>query len=310
MTEIVPTVEVSGLVKRYRQVTAVDGIDLSVRAGECFGLLGPNGAGKTTTIESIVGLLAPTAGEVRVFGRAWGRDGREIRARMGVALQEARFPERLTVLEVVAQFRSFYPKGPSPRALIGQVGLTEKAGAWTVRLSGGQRQRLALACALAGDPDLLVLDEPTTGLDPQARLMIGDEVLAHRDRGRTILLSTHYMEEAERLCDRVAVVDRGKVIALGTPAALIATLGGEQVVAFELEGASPGEPALAALPAVRALRRAGAAWRASSSAGHETAAALFDLARRGGFSVTQLTIRRATLEDVYVSLTGRQLRDE
>ncbi len=248
-----PAVDVSGLVKRYRQVTAVDGLDLSVQAGECFGLLGPNGAGKTTTIEVIVGLLEPTAGAVRVFGRTWGRDGRDIRSRMGVALQEARFPERLTVREVVTQFRSFYPKGPSPEALIGQVGLSEKSAEWTVRLSGGQRQRLALACALAGDPELLVLDEPTTGLDPQARLMIGELVLANRDRGRTILLSTHYMEEAERLCDRVAVVDRGKVIALGAPSALIGALGRESVVE---------------------------------------------------------TIRRATLEDVYVSLTGRRLRDE
>jgi ABC-2 type transport system ATP-binding protein len=163
---------------------------------------------------------------------------------------------------------------------------------------------------MAGDPELLVLDEPTTGLDPQARLMIGDMVLAHRDSGRTILLTTHYMEEAERLCDRVAVVDRGRVIALGAPRELIAGLGGEQVVEFELEGAVPAIGTLAALPAVRGVRRSGAAFLASSSAGHVTASALFDLARTGALSVTHLTIRRATLEDVYVSLTGRQLRDE
>jgi ABC-2 type transport system ATP-binding protein len=305
-----PIVEVTGLVKRYRQVTAVDGLDLRVAPGECFGLLGPNGAGKTTTIEVIVGLLEPTAGRVRVFGRDWAGNGRDIRSRMGVALQEARFPERLTVREVVAQFRSFYPKGPPPGALIERVGLSEKASTWTIRLSGGQRQRLALACAMAGDPELLVLDEPTTGLDPQARLMIGDMVLAHRDSGRTILLSTHYMEEAERLCDRVAVVDRGRVIALGPPPELIAGLGGEQVVEFELDGAVPEVETLAALPAVRGVKLSGRAFRATSSAGHLTASALFDLARTGEFSVTQLTIRRATLEDVYVSLTGRQLRDE
>lgn len=302
-------VEVRGLVKRYGRVVAVDGLDLSVAAGECFGMLGPNGAGKTTTIETIVGLITPTTGEVRVFGKLWSRNGRDIREKMGVALQEARFPERLTVREVVAQFRSFYPKGPEPAVLIERVGLTEKSGAWTSRLSGGQRQRLALACALAGDPELLVLDEPTTGLDPQARLMIGDLVLAHRDRGRAILVSTHYMEEAERLCDRVAVVDHGKVIALGTPAALIASLGGEQVVEFELSGASPDDAVLASLPAVRAVRRNGALIRIASSAGSATAGGLFEAARADGFSVEHLTIRRATLEDVYMSLTGRELRD-
>ncbi|MGE5247394.1 MAG: ABC transporter ATP-binding protein, partial [Verrucomicrobiota bacterium] len=180
---------------RYEQVVAVDGLCLEVREGECFGILGPNGAGKTTTIEAIVGLLRPTAGEVRVLGSRWGENDRALRSRLGVALQETRFADRLTVGEVVALFRSFYPSGRQPRDVIEEVGLAEKREAWTSKLSGGQRQRLALACALVGDPELLVLDEPTVGLDPQARIRMGETVRSFRDRGRTVLLSTHYMDE-------------------------------------------------------------------------------------------------------------------
>ncbi len=305
-----PAVSVRGLVKRYDKVTAVDGLDLEVRAGECFGLLGPNGAGKTTTIEILVGLLAPTAGEVRVLGRAWGEDDRDLRSRLGVSLQETRFPERLTVGEVVGLFRSFHPRGRDPRSVIDEVGLTEKAGAWTVKLSGGQRQRLALACALVGDPELLVLDEPTTGLDPQARLAFGDTILSYRERGRTILLTTHYMEEAERLCDRVAIVDRGKAIAVGTHAALIASLGSATVVEVALARGDLPDDAVRALSGVRAVRRENGAILVSADEAHVTVPALLDLARTRSAELARLTLRQATLEDVYVSLTGRRLRDE
>jgi ABC-2 type transport system ATP-binding protein len=305
-----PAVEVTGLTKRYGNVVAVDGLTLSVRQGECFGLLGPNGAGKTTTLEILLGLQTPTAGSVRVLGREWGEDDRSLRARLGVSLQETRFPDRLTVSEVVTLFRAYYPSGRNPSELIAEVGLSEKASAWTSRLSGGQRQRLALACALVGMPELLVLDEPTTGLDPQARLLFGDRILALRSRGRTILLSTHDMEEAARLCDRVAVVDRGKALAVGTPQELVSSLGGELVAEVELEGGDVEDDALLSLPGVLAVRREEEAILIRASEAHVTVPPLLDLLRARGRSLSRLTLRHATLEDVYMSLTGRRLRDE
>ncbi len=302
-------VSIVGLVKRYDRVAAVDGLDLTVQTGECLGLLGPNGAGKTTTIEILTGLLAPTAGEVRVLGRRWGEDDHALRSRLGVSLQETRFPERLKVAEVVSLFRSFYPGGRDVRSVIAEVGLEEKVGAWTSKLSGGQRQRLALACALVGDPELLILDEPTTGLDPQARLHIGDTILGYRSLGRTVLLTTHYMEEAHRLCDRVAIIDRGKRIALGTPAELIATLGGDLVVEVELAYGSVEDDALRAVAGVRAVRRSNTSILVTASEAHITVPALLDLVRGRDAALSHLTLRHATLEDVYVSLTGRHLRD-
>ena len=304
-----PAVSIVGLVKRYDRVVAVDGLDLTVRTGECLGLLGPNGAGKTTTIEILAGLLAPTAGEVRVLGRRWGEDDQALRSRLGVSLQESRFHERLKVAEVVSLFRSFYPRGRDVRSVIAEVGLEEKAASWTSRLSGGQRQRLALACALVGDPELLILDEPTTGLDPQARLHMGDTILGHRSLGRTVLLTTHYMEEAHRLCDRVAIIDRGKVIALGTPAELIATLGGDLVVEVELASGSVEDDAVRSVEGVRAVRRSNATILVTASEAHVTVPALLDLVRGHDAALSHLTLRHATLEDVYVSITGRHLRD-
>jgi ABC-2 type transport system ATP-binding protein len=304
-----PAIELRGLVKRFDDVTAVAGLDLEIHAGECFGLLGPNGAGKTTTIEILVGLQPQTAGEVRVLGTTWGRDDHALRARIGVSLQETRLPERLTVIEVLRLFRSFYPHGRAPDEVAEEVGLADKARTWTVKLSGGQRQRLALGCALVGDPDLLVLDEPTTGLDPQARLHIGDVILAYRRRGRTVLVSTHYMEEAQRLCDRVAVVDHGQRIALGSPAELIAQLGGHQVVEVSFADDAP-EADLAALPEVRGVRRSGRALVLSTGDARATLPALLDLARARGLALESLATRQATLEDVFVALTGRHLRDE
>ncbi|MBS2018317.1 MAG: ABC transporter ATP-binding protein [Deltaproteobacteria bacterium] len=210
------------LVKKYGDVTAVAGLDLEVWKGECFGMLGPNGAGKTTTVEILEGLLEPTSGDVEVLGRRWGKGDQELRERIGVSLQQTFLPERLTVRELVALFRSLYASGISVDAAIDLVALGEKANARYAALSGGQRQRLAVACALVGEPELLFLDEPTTGLDPQSRRMLWDVVAAFKAKGGSVVLTTHYMEEAERLCDRVGVVDHGKMIAVGTPLELIA----------------------------------------------------------------------------------------
>ena len=223
-----------GLVKKYGDVVAVAGLDLEVRAGECFGMLGPNGAGKTTTVEIFEGLRDPDAGDVEVLGDRWRGDGLALRARLGIQLQETKFPEKLKVSEVLTLFRSFYPRGLGVGDVLGLVGLEEKAGAHVRTLSGGQKQRLSLGCALVGDPELLFLDEPTTGLDPQSRRQTWEIVEGLKARGRTVLLTTHYMEEAARLCDRVAVVDHGKVIALGTPRELISSLGAEHVIEFAI----------------------------------------------------------------------------
>ena len=221
---------VHGLRKAYADVVAVDALDLEVRAGECFGLLGPNGAGKTTTIEICEGLLAPDAGTVEVLGMHWARDGHALRSRLGIQLQETQLSEKLTVEETVRLFRSFYPAGRSVDQVIGLVQLDEKRRSRVGTLSGGQKQRLAVACALVGDPDLLFLDEPTTGLDPQSRRQLWDIIDTFRSQGGTTVLTTHYMDEAERLCDRVAIVDQGRVIALDTPRALIAGLGEPKVI--------------------------------------------------------------------------------
>src|SRR5262245_55790182 len=225
---------VRGLAKRYGDVVAVAGIDLEVRPGECFGLLGPNGAGKTTTIEICEGLTAADSGVVQVLGRNWTRDDRALRERLGIQLQDTQLSEKLTVEETLRLFRSFYARGHPVSTIIDLVQLEEKRRARVGTLSGGQKQRLALGCALVGDPELIFLDEPTTGLDPQARRQVWDLVERLQSRERTILLTTHYMEEAEQLCDRVAIVDHGRIIALGTPKELIAGLGAGQVVFFSI----------------------------------------------------------------------------
>ena len=297
------------LVKRYPGVLAVDRLDLEVRAGESFGLLGPNGAGKTTTMEILEGLTPADAGEVEVLGRHWGRGGDPaLRARLGVQLQTAQLPEKLTVFEAVRLFASFYPAGGDVEAVIRTVELAEKRAARVGKLSGGQRQRLALACALVGDPELLFLDEPTTGLDPQARLKFWELIEACHARGKTILLTTHYMEEAARLCDRVAIMDHGRVIALGSPAELVAALDAEQIVEFAAD-AELEAPALAALPGVSAAARRNGAWRLSvRDMGAALPALLAELERRGA-ALNRLATHQATLEDVFVHLTGRELRD-
>jgi len=299
-----------GLVKRYGDVTAVDGLDLEVRAGECFGLLGPNGAGKTTTIEILEGLNFPNAGEVTVLGQSWGRGAdRDLRERLGIQLQETRLHEKLSVEETVRLFRSFYRRGPDPSEVLRRVQLEEKRNAWVGKLSGGQKQRLSVACALVNDPEVLFLDEPTTGLDPQSRRQLWDLVDDFKRRGGTVLLTTHYMEEAEQLCDRVAIIDHGKVIALGTPAELIASLGAEHVVAFSVESPLDLEP-VHRLPGVVELRQEPRAVALTVRQPHVAIPALLAELERQHAALSSLTTHHATLEDVFVSLTGRTLRDE
>jgi ABC-2 type transport system ATP-binding protein len=300
----------SKLVKRFTDVTAVDGLDLEVFKGECFGLLGPNGAGKTTTVEILEGLTAPDEGSVELLGQSWngGGDDRALRERIGVQLQETQLAEKVTVIETVRLFRSFYKRGHSVDEVIRTVALEEKRNSRVGKLSGGQKQRLAVACALVSDPELLFLDEPTTGLDPQARLSLWDIVEKFRIRGGTILLTTHYMEEAARLCDRVAIMDHGKVIALGTPAELIESLGADQVIEFSLANAL-ADDALKTLPAVKHLHKRGEIYALTvSEIGVALPALLAEIERQQSEVVT-LTTHQATLEDVFVSLTGRMLRD-
>jgi ABC-2 type transport system ATP-binding protein len=306
-----PSLLVRGLRKRYADVVAVDGLDLEIRAGECFGLLGPNGAGKTTTIEICEGLTEPDEGEVLVLGRRWGEHDRELRALLGISLQETQFSEKLTVEETVRLFRSFYPRGPSTEEVITTVQLQEKRAGRVGQLSGGQRQRLALACALVGDPALLFLDEPTTGLDPQSRRQLWELIERFKADGRAILLTTHYMEEAERLCDRVAIVDHGRVIALGTPRELVASLSAEHVVEF---AAAPGvavlEEALRRVDGVEAAVRRDDTYRVRVAELHRAVPALLAELHRQGVQLTELRTHSATLEDVFVELTGRHLREE
>src|SRR5512135_1651867 len=288
--------------KRYKSrsgpVDAVNGLDLEVRHGECFGLLGPNGAGKTTTIEIFEGLLDASSGEVEVLGMRWGQNDDVLRQRLGISLQETRFPEKLTVYETITLFRSFYRNGKDPAEVMSAVGLSEKAKAWVGKLSGGQRQRLAVASALVGDPELLFLDEPTTGLDPQARRQLWEIIRNLREQGRTILITTHYMDEAERLCDRVAVVDLGKVIALGSPTELIASLGGEHVVEFAVSnGAVLALEELERLAAVREARSESSGVALTVTEPHVAIPALLRELQSRGLSLVRLTTRHASLED-------------
>ncbi len=304
------TLRCRGLIKRYGEVVALAGLDLDIHRGECFGMLGPNGAGKTTTVEIFEGLRAADEGEVEVLGERWQGDGLTLRSRLGIQLQETKFPEKLRVREVVTLFRSFYPHGLDVNETMGLVGLEEKATAQVRTLSGGQKQRLSLACALVGDPEVLFLDEPTTGLDPQSRRQIWDIVEGLKARGRTVLITTHYMEEAARLCDRVAVVDHGKVIALGTPRELIASLGAEHVVEFAVDGGQLlPEDALRGLPTVEGLSHENGTWRLTVREMHRAVPALLEVLRTHAAEPTHLTTHHATLEDVFMWLTGRSLRD-
>ena len=295
--------------KAYKDIVAVDGIDLEVHAGECFGLLGPNGAGKTTTIEICEGLTEPDSGEVELLGLHWNVDSEALRQRLGIQLQETQLSEKLTVLETLQLFRSFFRQGPGAEEAIQKVQLEEKRDARVGNLSGGQKQRLALACALVGDPDLLFLDEPTTGLDPQARRQLWGLIEEFKLAGRTILLTTHYMEEAERLCDRVAIMDHGKVISQGTPRELIASIGVEHVVEFST-GTTLDLAGIGGIPGVRDVRSENGGVLMQVTELHQAVPALLAELSRQGVPLTELRTHSATLEDVFVHLTGRHLRDE
>jgi len=304
-----PALRVRTLRKAYKDVVAVDGIDLEVHAGECFGLLGPNGAGKTTTIEICEGLTEPDSGEVELLGLHWNTDSEALRQRLGIQLQETQLSDKLTVLETLQLFRSFFRQGPGAEEAIQKVQLEEKRDARVGSLSGGQKQRLALACALVGDPDLLFLDEPTTGLDPQARRQLWDLIEEFKLAGRTILLTTHYMEEAERLCDCVAIMDHGKVISQGTPRELIASIGVEHVVEFST-GTTLDLVGIGGIPGVRDVRSENGGVLMQVTELHQAVPALLAELGRQGVPLTELRTHSATLEDVFVHLTGRHLRDE
>jgi ABC-2 type transport system ATP-binding protein len=309
MSPSAPAISCRGLKKHYDDVKAVDGLDLEVSPGECFGLLGPNGAGKTTTIEILEGLTKPDAGDVTVLGRRWGSHERELRERLGISLQESRLTEKLTVYETLSLFRSFYERGRDPERLLEDLSLEEKRDARVGKLSGGQRQRLAVACALAGDPEILFLDEPTTGLDPQSRLQLWEHIARFKEAGRTALLTTHYMEEAERLCDRVAIVDHGRIIAQGTPAELIAGLHAPHIIEFSSEP-EVGDALLAAIPGTGERRLRDGRWQLAAASLAQAVPALLAALDDAGARLLSLSTHRATLEDVFIALTGRELRDE
>jgi ABC-2 type transport system ATP-binding protein len=306
-----PALVIRGLRKFFADVTAVDGLDLEVARGQCFGLLGPNGAGKTTTIEICEGLTVPDEGTVHLLGYDWLRNAKELRQRIGIQLQETQFPEKLTVEEVIAMFSSFFDHGLSVEESVATAQLEEKRKSRVGGLSGGQKQRLAMACALVGNPELLFLDEPTTGLDPQARRNLWDLVEQLKTSGRTIILTTHYMDEAERLCDQVAIMDHGRIIALGTPPELIASIGGEQIVELAIaDGAVMDSSKLTALPGIHSYSFHAGVHQLSVSELHLAVPRIFASLEEQGLVLTEFRTHSATLEDVFVSLTGRNLRDE
>jgi ABC-2 type transport system ATP-binding protein len=307
-------IECRDLRKTYDgKLEAVRGLSLRIERGECFGLLGPNGAGKTTTIEILEGLLDPTSGEVTILGHTWQKNQREVREWLGISLQETRLSEKLTVRETIELFASFYREPRSAADVLDDLQLGEKADAFVGKLSGGQRQRLAVATALVGNPRILFLDEPTTGLDPQSRRQLWDIIRSFQRNGGTVLLTTHYMDEAERLCDRLAIVDHGEIIAEGTPSELIERLGGHHVVEFEASGNSSDGMALVAwraLPGVESVRHDDGLVSLTVREPHLTIPPLLEAVQKHGSQLLHLTTRQASLEDVFVNLTGRHLREQ
>lgn len=300
------------LVKTYPgkpPVEAVRGINFSVEVGECYGVLGPNGAGKTTTIEILEGLLAATSGTAEVLSMNWKNNATAIRERIGVSLQETQLSERLSVGETLSLFRSFYHSGISPDEALSRVSLQEKEGAWIKTLSGGQKQRLAVATALVGDPELIFLDEPTTGLDPSSRRELWEIIENFKANGKTVLITTHYMEEAERLCDRVAIFDAGKIIAEGTPKELIRSIGAEHVIEFSIEQKhlTLDLSLLQSLPTVERVDHDQANYHITASEPHIVLPALINCLAKQQITLASLSTRHASLEDVFVNLTGRHL---
>lgn len=297
------------LVKRFGSLTAVAGIDLQAERGACLGLLGPNGAGKTTSIEILEGLQGADEGEVRILGRTWSDDEGWLRQRIGVQLQETRMPEKLTVEECLALFRSFYDEGHEVDEILALVGLHEKRSTRTIKLSGGQRQRLALGCAIVGHPQVLFLDEPTTGLDPQARRRVWEIVEDFKSEGGTVLLTTHYMDEAERLSDDLVILDHGDVIARGSPASIIESLGADKILSLQSDGPLDATR-LEAIEGVVEVHSDGHQYDLSVQRVDQTLPELLRLVGEAGRDVLDLNVHRPNLEDVFVSLTGRHLRDE
>jgi ABC-2 type transport system ATP-binding protein len=303
-----PVIRVRGLVKRYADITAVDGIDFEVRAGEVFGLLGPNGAGKTTTVEILEGLRAPDGGEAIVLGIDVAKGADPLKPRIGISLQTASMYPKLTVVEIIDLFRSFYPKPRPTNELIDLLELGERRNARTQVLSGGQRQRLSIALALVNDPELVFLDEPTTGLDPAARRSLWDIVAGLKSEGRSVLLTTHYMEEAEVLCDRLAIMDHGHILEMGTVNELISKRFKERTVRLDATDQLT-DADLTALPAVVSMKRDEVDILLYTADVAATIGALLVLCDARGVEPGDLGVRRPTLEDVFLDLTGRALRD-
>lgn len=302
-------VNVRKLVKRYHQKAVVQGVSFSVRRGEIFGVLGPNGAGKSTTLEMIEGIRTPDEGTAIIGGLDVRKQKRAVQRIIGVQLQATTLFPELTVRETIQFFGSIYPKALDPQYLLQLVRLEEKAKASPQDLSGGQRQRLALALALVNDPQVVFLDEPTAGLDPQSRRMLWDTVLALRERGKTILITTHYMDEAQMLCDRIAIMDEGQIIALDTAAGLIARLGAQATIDCHLDGSvAAGE--IGALPHVTRVREANGRFMLQTTQMEPTLMALLHYAAQHGSSLSDLQVRTPTLGDVFLDLTGRELRPE
>ena len=306
--DVTPVVDVHDVVKRYGTFTAVKSVNFSIRPGEIFGLLGPNGAGKTTTLEMIEGIRAQDSGTITVLGRDTRRQRRAVQARIGVQLQATTLFPELRVSETIALFGAFFPHARHVDDLLREVNLSDKATAFPQDLSGGQRQRLALALALVNDPAIVFLDEPTTGLDPQSRHLLWDTVLHLRERGTTIVLTTHFMDEAQLLCDRIAIMDCGQIIAQDTPAGLIALLGASAAIACRLgDGMTLDD--LRRLPAVTEARTGLESTTISTDDAERTLVALLQAAHATGTTLDHLAIHAPTLEDVFLKLTGRALRD-
>jgi ABC-2 type transport system ATP-binding protein len=303
-----PVIRVTGLRKHYGETRAVDGVSFEVPAGTVFGLLGPNGAGKTTTVEVLEGLRTPDAGEVRVLGVDAVQHPDDLKPRIGVSLQTAALYPKLTVVEVLDLFRGFYPKGRSSDELIRLMDLGEKRSTRTQDLSGGQRQRLSVALALVNDPELIFLDEPTTGMDPAARRALWDVILGLKAQGRTILLTTHYMEEAEILCDRLAIIDHGHILEEGTVNELISRRFKERAVRFDRIDGLPDER-LAAMTGVSSVKHENGEVLLYTRDVPGTIGDVLDASEALGVEPANLGVRRATLEDVFLDLTGRALRD-
>jgi ABC-2 type transport system ATP-binding protein len=302
------SIVVTGLRKFYGAVKAVDGIDFAVKQGEVFGMLGPNGAGKTTTVETIIGLTKRDSGAIQVLGLDPANDPLGVKSRIGVQLQTAAMFPRLTVKETVQLCAGFYPRSMGIMAAIALVDLTDKANVQTLKLSGGQLQRLSVALALIGDNDIIFLDEPTTGLDPQARRSLWDVIRQMREKGKTVFMTTHYMDEAERLCDRVAVIDHGKIIALDSPQELIRQHFREKAIEFR-RPQSAHDQKLRELPGVKRIQVEEDTVILYSGEVAQTIPALLKYSEEAGFPADDLIIRTATLEDVFLELTGRRLRE-